>query len=93
MAKNLNGGNRGAFERGPHIYRISLMKIKRYEIKSLIFREDDNEFVVGYSNRGEPYRDGLEFSFRDDRLGSISVLLEDEELEQLYNHIGKFLNK
>lgn len=62
--------------------------------KPLVFTEEDHEFRVQYSNRGEPYRDGVEFVF--DRPGTsaiapVWVLLNGDEVRQLRDKLSEFL--
>ena len=39
------------------------MKIE-LKTKSLVFTEDDYEMRVQYGNRGDPFREGVEFCFK-----------------------------
>ena len=62
--------------------------------KPLVFTEDDHEMRVQYSNRGEPYREGVEFVFDNpgtSRVCPIWVLLEHHEVEQLRDKLNEFL--
>ncbi len=67
------------------------MKVRMDQVKPLRFIEDGNEMTVGYSNRGEPFRQGVEFQF--DRCGGpvIWVLLERQEVEVLRDKLNQFL--
>ena len=38
------------------------MKV-RETVKPLVFTENEGELRIAYSNRGEPFRDGVEFQF------------------------------
>lgn len=69
------------------------MEIRR-STGPLTFTEDDSKLEVSYSNRGEPFRDGVEFSFSSDvwlRGGSVQVLLSRMEVEALRDKLNEFL--
>lgn len=66
-------------------------------VKPLKFREEDHEMSVQYSNRGEPFRDGVEFCFsRSDfdwvKMPATWVLLDRSEVQQLRDKLTEFLN-
>jgi hypothetical protein len=65
------------------------------KVRPLIFTEDDHELNVRYSNRGEPFREGVEFSFdrRDGRTCPIWVLLDRHEVKQLRDKLNEFLGE
>jgi len=66
------------------------MTIDQSKVPPLVFTEGDDELTVRYSNRGEPFRAGVELSFRSDRCW-VAVLLEDRELRLLHAKLGEFL--
>lgn len=68
------------------------MKVDQRKVKPLVFTEGENTLTVQYSNRGEPFRDGVEMSFQCDRCW-VAVLLEDRELRLLYETLGRFLGE
>lgn len=64
--------------------------------KPLNFTEDDDEMRVCYSNRGEPFRDGVEFQFNrlsSHREGVVHVLLDACEVKQLRDKLNEFLTQ
>lgn len=69
------------------------MKFRMDKVRPLIFTEDDHELIVHYSNRGEPFRDGVEFVF--DRMDAcpISVLLDRDEVKRLRDKLTEFLGE
>lgn len=69
------------------------MKIRMGQVKPLIFSEDDHEMSVQYSNRGDPWRDGVEFMFdrRDRNSVPVWVLLDRDEVEKLRDKLNEFL--
>jgi hypothetical protein len=58
--------------------------------RSLEFTEEDSTLTVRYSNRGDPYRDGVEFNFDNGR-SNTRVLLSYEEVEKLNVKLEEFL--
>lgn len=62
--------------------------------RSLSLRDGDggNELEVGYTNRGEPYRQGIELHFRSEGLRA-NVFLEAEEALQLCDLITTLFPK
>lgn len=69
------------------------MKIRMGQVKPLVFSEDDHEMSVQYSNRGDPYRDGVEFMFdrRDRNSVPVWVLLDRDEVQKLRDKLNEFL--
>ena len=57
--------------------------------RSLEFTEEDSTLTVRY-NRGDPYRDGVEFNFDNGR-SNTRVLLSYEEVEKLNVKLEEFL--
>lgn len=56
--------------------------------------EDGEELKIGYSNRGEPYKQGAEIElFLKDEFSELSVFIEDYELRRLRDSINKFLDE
>lgn len=69
------------------------MKV-RSDVSVLVFTESDHELRIQYSNRGEPFRDGVECGFyhRDGvAFPAVRVLLNHEEVEQLRDKLTEFL--
>lgn len=69
--------------------------IVRDGVKPLVFREDANTVSVQYSNRGEPYREGVELTFADDSWNKphVAVLLEDDEVVKLRDKLNAYLGQ
>lgn len=69
--------------------------IVRDGVKPLVFREAENTVSVQYSNRGEPYREGVELTFVDNSWNKphVAVLLEDEEVVKLRNKLNEYLGR
>ncbi len=64
------------------------------KVKPLVFSEDDHEMRVQYSNRGDPFREGVEFVFdvpATSRVCPVWVLLNRREVEQLRDKLSEFL--
>lgn len=63
------------------------------KVRRLVFTEDDGELAVTYANRGEPFRDGVEFSFdrQDGRTCPIWVMLNASEVRMLRDKLNEFL--
>ena len=60
----------------------------------LVFTEDEDEIRVCYSNRGEPFRDGVEFQFSSRFSYSqvaVRVLLDAAEVRRLRDKLNEFL--
>lgn len=51
--------------------------------------EEGNTVTVGYSNRGEPYREGIEMDFEQGERTIISVFLETREVLELRDLLNK----
>ena len=65
-------------------------------VKPLVFEEDGDELRVCYSNRGEPFREGVQFQFnsQDRRTAQVCrVLLSPEEVLQLRDKLNEFLEQ
>jgi hypothetical protein len=63
-------------------------------VKPLVFEEDGDELRITYSNRGEPFREGVEFQFNnlDEQRTQVSrVMLDSREILQLRNKLNEFL--
>ena len=61
-------------------------RVKRNTDASLNLRCDDPEdtFTVGYTNMGEPYREGISIGISNDEWSKdVTVMLEDSEAKQL----------
>lgn len=69
------------------------MKVRLNSVRPLRFTEDDGEFTVQYSNRGEPFREGVEFVFdrQDGRTCPVWVLLDRDEVRKLRDKLNEFL--
>lgn len=69
--------------------------VKVYQnTKPLVFNESDHELRVQYGNRGDPFREGVEFVFDTpgtSRVCPTWVLLERCEVEQLRDKLNEFL--
>lgn len=68
------------------------MKIDQSKVRPLEFAEGEDRLTVRYSNRGDPFQQGVELSFVNDRCW-VAVLLEDRELRLLYARLGEFLGE
>ncbi len=67
------------------------MKVRR-DVSKLVFTEDDHEMSVHYSNRGEPFSDGVEFHFCGEG-ASAWVLLDASEVRGLRDKLTEFLGE
>jgi hypothetical protein len=69
------------------------VKVRMDQVKPLVFSEDERELRVEYGNRGEPFRDGVEFTFArlDGRTCPIWVLLDRDEVQTLRDKLNEFL--
>ena len=68
------------------------MKTRMQDVRPLEFTEDDCTMTVQYDNRGEPYRNGVEFSFDREGPGPVVwVLLDRAEVAQLRDRLNEFL--
>lgn len=70
--------------------------IVRNGVTSLVFREHGDEVEVRYSNRGEPYSEGVQISFKDDgsyRKPYVCVLLEEAEVKELRDKLNEYLGQ
>lgn len=69
------------------------MQVRMDRIRPLIFAEDGHELRIQYSNRGEPFRDGVEFTFDSGGINgrSIWVLLDRQDVETLRDKLTEFL--
>lgn len=70
------------------------MKVRTGNVKPLKFTEDGCEMSVAYSNRGEPFRRGVEFAFdsNDVKTVPIWVLLDRDEVALLRDKLDEFLS-
>ena len=63
---------------------------------ALVFTEDEHTLRIGYSNRGEPFREGVEIEL-DFQQGTRSdcryVLLNLDEVRQLRDKLSRFLGE
>jgi len=59
------------------------MKVDKYKIRQDFKSEEGETLSVYYTNRGEPYREGIEISFDNDGQYGPSVFLEDDEAKSL----------
>lgn len=64
-------------------------------VKPLVFKEDGHTIEVGYSNRGEPYRDGVQILFTNDeyRQPATLVLLDSSEVRSLRDKLTEYLGE
>lgn len=64
-------------------------------VKPLVFTEGDDKVTVQYSNRGEPYREGVQISFVDESWNKphVAVLLEDDEVVKLRDKLNAYLGQ
>lgn len=69
--------------------------IVRNGVTPLVFREDGDEVTVRYSNRGEPYRNGVQLAFKDDSYNKpyVQVLLDESEVVQLRDKLNEYLGQ
>lgn len=67
------------------------MKVDRCKVKPLVFTEGDDRLTVGYSNRGEPYRAGVELQFEGDRCWVAVLLDDDRDVRALRDKLDEFL--
>jgi len=70
------------------------VEVRMNQVKPLVLTDGDgSEVRVSYDNRGEPYREGVEFSFDkcDGRTRPIWVFLERHEVESLREKLDEFL--
>ena len=69
------------------------MQVRMSQVRPLRFSEDDHELTVQYSNRGEPFRDGVELMFdrQDGRTCPIWVLLDRDDVQKLRDKLNEFL--
>jgi hypothetical protein len=51
--------------------------------------EEGDKVTVGYSNRGEPYREGIEMDFEQGERTVTSVFLETREVLELRDLLNK----
>lgn len=67
----------------------------RNGVKPLVFKEDGHTIEVAYSNRGEPYRDGVEITFDNDdhRQPATWVLLDSHEVRVLRDKLTEYLGE
>ncbi len=72
---------------------LSYMKTLNRNAKPLVFKgEGDDELEIRYTNRGEPYREGVEVEWRlSDWRNSVSVFLEVEEMCRLRDKLNEML--
>lgn len=70
------------------------MRTRFDKVKPLVFTEDDQSLTVHYSNRGEPFRDGVEFQFERTScdMPAVWVLLDIDEVKTLRDKLTEFLN-
>ena len=68
------------------------MLVDKRKVPPLVFREGDDQVLVQYSNRGDPWREGVELSFEGDRRW-VAVLLEEWEVRQLRDKLNEFLGE
>lgn len=60
------------------------MKVDKFKHRKDFYSEDGDKLSVYYSNRGEPYREGVEVSFQcEGEGGGPYVFLEDREAREL----------
>lgn len=67
------------------------MKVDKRKVKPLVFTEGENTLTVGYSNRGDPFRDGVEMSFECERCWVAVLLDEDRDVQLLRDKLSEFL--
>lgn len=68
------------------------MKSGINEARSLRFSEGSHHLTVQFANRGEPYRQGVEFQFDTGLDRAISwVMLDRREVLQLRDKLNEFL--
>ena len=67
------------------------MKINS-NVRPLVFEEDGCRLVVAHDTRGEPFREGVEFSFDDGR-SFTRVMLQHNEVKKLRERLNEFLEK
>ena len=70
------------------------MKILNRDAKSVCFDGEDGSYVTVYhTNRGEPFKEGLEFEVFDAEQDlSVTVFLTEYELFSLRNYLNKLTN-
>jgi len=58
------------------------VKVDKYKLRAVFHGEDGEELTVRYTNRGEPFSQGIELEFADyDKY--INVYLEEREAKRL----------
>lgn len=69
------------------------MKVRMGQVKPIHFSEDDHQMSVHYSNRGDPFRQGVEFVFErlDGTSAEVYVLLDRDEVTLLRDKLNEFL--
>lgn len=70
------------------------MKTIDRNVKPLVFKgEGEDHLTIRYSNRGEPYREGVEVEWilGNDWGSNVSVFLETEEMKRLRDTLNKML--
>jgi hypothetical protein len=65
----------------------------RSSVKPLRFTEGSHSIAVHYSNRGEPFREGVEIAFDSDckEVRPVWVLLNRSEVMELRDKLSEFL--
>lgn len=59
-----------------------MKQVNKYKCRKEFIGEDGDRLTVGYDNRGEPFREGVELNFRN-AMSNCDVFLEDFEAKEL----------
>jgi hypothetical protein len=71
------------------------MRVKMSQVSPLVLSDENgHELRVQYDNRGEPYRQGVDFTFDscNGRTIPVWVFLERDEVERLRDKLSEFLD-
>lgn len=65
------------------------MKVDKYTEREVFEGEDGEQLTVRYTNRGDPYSQGIELAFEDDSSKYINIYLEKREAKRLVALINR----